>query len=241
MSKEMAAPQVASREEWLAQRLRLLDHEKEATKHSDRVSAERRRLPMVKLEKEYTFEGPNGKASLEDLFEGQKQLIVYHFMFGPDWKKGCVGCTGYVDAIADLSLLNERNTNFVLVSRAPSPKLEAYKAEKGWTIPWYSSFGSDFNYDFNVTFDESVQPTQYNYRTKDELDRLGVGYASDGEEHGLSVFFRTDDGIYHTYSTYARGTERLVDSYALLDVTPYGRQEDWEDSPEGWPQKPTYG
>jgi len=214
--QELAHPPIATRDEWLAARKTLLAHEKEVTKHYDRVSAERRRLPMVKLEKTYTFDGPEGKRSLLDLFEGHRQLIVYHFMFDPTWENGCDGCTGFVNELADLSMLPARDTQFVLISRAPLEKLQAYKARKGWDRPWYSSFGSDFNYDFQVTTDT-------------------------GETHGLSVFFRIDDDVFHTYSTYNRGTESLTDSYRLLDVTPYGRQEDWEDSPSGWPQHPTYG
>jgi len=214
--QEIAHPPIATRDEWLTARKTLLAHEKEVTKHYDRVSAERRRLPMVKLDKTYTFDGSEGKRSLLDLFDGHHQLIVYHFMFDPAWENGCDGCTGFVNALADLSMLPARDTQFVLISRAPLEKLQAYKTRKGWDRPWYSSFGSDFNYDFQVTTDT-------------------------GETHGLSVFFRIDDDIYHTYSTYNRGTESLTDSYRLLDVTPYGRQEDWEDSPAGWPQHPTYG
>ena len=210
------SPKVVAEGDWLTQRKALLEQEKELTRQLDRVNAARRRLPMVKLGKAYTFEGPNGKATLLDLFEGRRQLIVYHFMFDPAWEKGCPGCTGYVDALGDLSMLGKRDTSFVLISRAPLAKLEAYKKAKGWNRPWYSSFGSDFNSDFHVTDDK-------------------------GEKHGLSVFFRIDRNIFHTYSTYQRGTESLTDSYALLDRTPYGRQEDFEDSPPGWPQKPTYG
>ena len=214
--QEIAHPPIATRDAWQAARKTLLAHEKELTKHYDRVSAERRRLPMVKLEKTYTFDGPEGKRSLLDLFDGHHQLIVYHFMFDPAWENGCDGCTGFVNELADLSMLSARDTQFVLISRAPLEKLQAYKTRKGWDRPWYSSFGSDFNYDFQVTTDT-------------------------GETHGLSVFFRIDDDIFHTYSTYNRGTESLTDSYRLLDMTPYGRQEDWEDSPAGWPQHPTYG
>jgi predicted dithiol-disulfide oxidoreductase (DUF899 family) len=214
--QETAHPPIVTRDAWLAARKTLLTHEKELTKHYDRVSAERRRLPMVKLEKTYMFDGPEGKRSLYDLFDGHHQLIVYHFMFDPAWDNGCDGCTGYVNELADLSMLPARDTQFVLISRAPLEKLQAYKTRKGWDRLWYSSFGSDFNYDFQVTTDT-------------------------GETHGLSVFFRIDDDIFHTYSTYNRGTESLTDSYRLLDMTPYGRQEDWEDSPSGWPQHPTYG
>ena len=234
-------PPVVSEAEWLARRKALLSEEKELTKHLDRVNADRRRLPMVKIEKTYTFEGPSGKKSLLDLFEGKRQLVVYHFMFDPAWEKGCPGCTGYVEALGDLSMLGKRDTNFVLISRAPLAKLEAFKKLKGWDRPWYSSFGSDFNYDFHVTLDESVRPVEYDYRSKAEMEALKVPNPTKGEEHGLSVFFRIDDDVFHTYSTYARGTESLTDAYALLDRTPYGRQEDFEDSPAGWPQKPTYG
>ena len=241
MTNTVAHPQIVSRDEWLSERKKLLAHEKELTRQADRINAQRRRLPMVKIEKDYVFEGPGGKQALKDLFDGRTQLIVYHFMFDPAWDKGCSGCTGYVDAIGDLSMLSQRHTTFVLVSRAPIAKLDAYKAEKGWNIPWFSSFGSDFNYDFHVTLDENVMPVEYNYRDKAEMEAKKVPNPSKGEEHGLSVFFRLGDDVFHTYSTYARGTESLTDAYRLLDMTPYGRQEDFEDSPAGWPQKPTYG
>jgi predicted dithiol-disulfide oxidoreductase (DUF899 family) len=238
----IAHPRILSREEWLAERKTLLAHEKDLTKHYDRVNAERRRLPMVKVEKDYGFDGPKGKQNLKDLFDGRRQLIVYHFMFDPSWDKGCSGCTGFVDALGDLSLLNKRDTTFVVVSRAPLAKLDAYKAQKGWSITWFSSFGSDFNYDFHVTLDPKVAPAEYNYRNKTEMEAaVGHTVLMEGEEHGLSVFFRIDDDVFHTYSVYARGTESLTDSYRLLDTTPYGRQQDFEDSPPGWPQTPTYG
>lgn len=230
-----------SRDEWLLERKKLLAHEKELTKRRDRVNAERRRLPMVRIEKDYVFDGPSGKVSLLDLFDGRRQLIVYHFMFGPEWDEGCSGCTGYVDALGDLSMLHDRDTAFVLVSRAPLAKLEAYRARKGWSLPWVSSYGSDFNYDFHVTLDENVAPVEYNYRDKAQMVARNGPNVVEGEEHGLSVFFRAGGDVFHTYSAYARGTESLTDAYSLLDTTPYGRQEDWEDSPAGWPQKPTYG
>jgi predicted dithiol-disulfide oxidoreductase (DUF899 family) len=243
----MATPAVShtgivSREQWLIERKKLLAHEKELTKHYDLVNAERRRLPMVKVEKDYAFDGPHGKQNLKDLFDGRRQLIVYHFMFDPAWDKGCSGCTGFVNALGDLSLLNKQDTTFVVVSRAPLAKLEAYKALKGWGIAWYSSFGSDFNYDFHVTLDPKVAPAEYNYRTKEEMEAaVGHSVLLEGEEHGLSVLFRMGDDVFHTYSTFARGCESLTDSYRLLDTTPYGRQQEFEDSPSGWPQKPTYG
>ncbi len=238
---ETAHPPIVSKEEWLTARKEHLEKEKALTKQADQLHAERRRLPMVKIEKDYFFDGPTGKRSLSDLFEEQPQLIVYHFMFDPEWEKGCPGCTGFVDALGDLSLLGERNTSFVLISRAPLPKLKAYKTEKEWDWPWYSSFDSDFNYDFHATIDEDIAPLEYNYRSKAELEAKGQHYATKGEQHGLSVFFRDGDDLFHTYSTYARGVENLTNAYTLLETTPYGRQEDWEDSPEGWPQKPTYG
>ena len=234
-------PPIVSRDQWLGERKKLLAHEKELTGQYDRVNAERRRLPMVKIEKDYIFDGPNGKTSLKDLFEGRRQLVVYHFMFDPAWEKGCPGCTRYVNAIGDLSMLNDCDTTFVLVSRAPLAKLGAYRAQKGWSLPWFSSFGSDFNYDFHVTNDEKVTPVEYNYRNKAELEAKNGPNAIEGEEHGLSVFFRLGDEVFHTYSAYARGTEPLTDARALLDMTPYGRQQDFEDSPPGWPQQPTYG
>jgi predicted dithiol-disulfide oxidoreductase (DUF899 family) len=158
------------------------------------------------------------------------------------WEKGCPGSTGYIDAIGDLSMLPERDTTFVVISRAPLAKLEAYKKLKGWDIRWHSSFGSDFNYDFHVTLDAKKAPREYNYGGKKELEaRDAEPYFRKGEQHGLSAFFRLGDEVFHTYSTYARGTENLTNAYTLLDTTPYGRQEDFEDSPPGWPQKPTYG
>jgi len=238
-----AHPAIVTSEEWLNLRKKLLAEEKEFTRRRDRLSAERRRLPMVRVEKEYAFDAPAGKKNLFDLFEGARQLLVYHFMFDPKWDEGCSGCTGFVDALGDLSLLGERDTAFVLISRAPLAKLQAYQERRGWGHrTWVSSYGSDFNYDFHVTLDESVAPVVYNYRDEAERKARGEGHTPEGESHGLSVFFQTGDGdVFHTYSTFARGVESATDAYSLLDMTPYGRQEDWEDSPAGWPQRPTYG
>jgi predicted dithiol-disulfide oxidoreductase (DUF899 family) len=230
---EIPHPPIASEDQWLEERKKLLAQEKELTRLKDRVNAARRRLPMVKVTKHYTFEGPEGKVTLLDLFQGKRQLIVHHFMFGPDWEAGCPGCTGHVNAIGDLSSLGERDTRYVIVSRAPLEKLEAYKKLKGWEYPWYSSGNSDFNFDYNVSFQNGVKDAIYNYAPR--------GREDDGEGPGMSVFFRIGDEVYHTYSVYARGLEAITDSYDFLDLTPYGRQEDFEDSPEGWPQKPTYG
>jgi predicted dithiol-disulfide oxidoreductase (DUF899 family) len=241
IQQELAHPRIASYNEWLELRKELLEEEKELTHHKDRVNAKRRRLPMVEVEKEYVFEGPDGARSLLDLFENKKQLIVHHFMFHPEWERGCSGCTGHVDGLGDISNLDRLDTRYVAVSRAPYPKLEAFKRLKNWNIPWYSSFGSDFNYDYHVTLDENVAPVEYNYRSKAEMLARNSPNPVEGEEHGFSVFFRIEDKVFHTYSTYARGAEEVFDTLGLLDITPYGRQEDFEDSPEGWPQRPTYG
>lgn len=229
-------PTIAPRDAWLDQRKRLLEQEKDLTHRKDAVNARRRRLPMVALDKNYVFQGPDGEIRLLDLFAGRRQLIVYHFMFDPEWDKGCMGCTGFVQALGDLSMLGERDTSFALISRAPLAKLLAQKQRMGWTLPWVSSHGSDFNYDFHVTLDASVAPVEYNY-----VPGPPEPHILSGEAHGISVFFRLDDRVFHTYSAYARGVESLTDAYSLLDLTPFGRQEDFEDSPEGWPQRPTYG
>jgi predicted dithiol-disulfide oxidoreductase (DUF899 family) len=239
-ANEVKLPPIVSQEAWLEARKALLEKEKELTRARDALNAERRRLPMVKIEKDYLFDGPAGKVGLLELFEGRRQLIVYHFMFDPAWKKGCAGCTGFVNDLGNLSLLHDRDTSFVLVSRAPLEKLQHYKTEQGWHWPWVSSYESDFNYDFHATLDEAIAPVVYNYRDRHELEQRDHTVPK-GEAHGLSVFFRHERDIFHTYSAYARGCESLSDAYSLLDVTPYGRQEDWEDSPEGWPQRPTYG
>jgi predicted dithiol-disulfide oxidoreductase (DUF899 family) len=214
---QTALPPIVSREEWQAARDALLIKEKAHTRAKDVISAERRRLPMVEVDASYRFDGANGEVSLLDLFEGRQQLIIQHFMFHPDWEKGCPGCTGSVNDIGTVAPLHEADVTFALVSRAPRAKLEPYRKEHGWDFPWYSSFGSTFNKDFNVTGDE------------------------DNEIPGLSSFLRDGDRVFHTYFTTGRGVEPVLVSYGFLDMTAYGRQEDWEDSPAGWPQKPTYG
>lgn len=234
-------PPVASRDEWTVKRKELLPLEKAHTHEYDRINALRRRLPMVLVEKDYVFDGVNGATTLAELFDGRRQLIVYHFMFEPDWERGCPGCTGLIDAMGNLSMLNERNTSFAVISRAPLAKLQAYKQEHGWDINWLSSGDGDFNYDFHVTHDTSRAPMEYNYLSQEEWEAKNHRAMPPGDAPGLSVFFSMDGRIYHTYSAFARGLESLTDAYRLLDITPYGRQEDFEDSPEGWPQKPTYG
>lgn len=231
-SKTPPHPPIASRKKWLSARKKLLRQEKRVTREHDRVSAARRRLPMVPVGKDYMFETLQGPRNLGQLFEGRRQLIVYHFMFDPKWTKGCPGCTGFVNALGDLSMLAERDTTFVLISRAPLAKLRAYQRKMDWKErTWVSSGGTDFNYDFHVTLDPRIAPVEYNFKPMRHT----------GEAHGLSVFFRMGRDVFHTYSTYARGVESVVDAYALLDRTPYGRQQDWENSPRGWPQQPTYG
>jgi len=237
MEAAMSLPEVVSREEWLVARKNLLAQEKEMTRKRDALNADRRRLPMVRIDKEYFFEGRDGTTSLPDLFDGCSQLIVQHVMYGPDWEKACPGCTASLDELAPARLkhLKSRDTAFVGISRAPYSKINSYATERGWSFPWYSSFGSEFNYDFGVTFDQSRGYVQYNYR--DIPERVGSDPAPAGDESGevpgFSSFLRVGDDVFHTYSTYARGTE-MVDggTYYLLDMTALGRQEEWEE-PKG--------
>jgi len=232
----MGLPEVVSREEWLVARKQLLAKEKELTRTRDALNTQRRLLPMVKIDKEYLFEGGGAKHTLLDLFEGHRQLIVQHFMFDPEWDDGCPSCTAASDEISQglLDHLHARDTALVVVSRAPIAKIDDYKESRGWTFPWYSSFGSDFNYDFNVTIDSSVAPVMWNFRTLDELSEHGLGWMAEGssEQPGYSMFVRDGDDVFHTYSTYARGAEMLGGSYYFLDLTALGRQEDWEE-PKG--------
>jgi predicted dithiol-disulfide oxidoreductase (DUF899 family) len=232
----MSLPRVASEQEWVDAREELLVEEKAMTKARDRLNAKRRELPMVQVDKEYVFEGPDGKATLLDLFEGRRQLIVVHFMFDPSWEDGCPSCTAGADEVSQglMDHLHTRDTSLAYVSRAPIEKIERYKAKRGWTFPWYSSYDSDFNYDFHVTLDESVTPIEYNFRTKAEHAERGVDFDSDesSEAPGRSHFLRDGDTIFHTYSVYARGLESIGGSYYLLDETALGRQEEWEE-PKG--------
>jgi predicted dithiol-disulfide oxidoreductase (DUF899 family) len=218
-------PKVASREEWLVARRRLLAMEKEAAKARDALNAERRALPMVEVDRPYRFHGPKGDVHLPDLFEGRRQLIVYHFMFDPEWERGCHRCTAMVDDFGDLSHLHARDTTLAVVSRAPLDKIEAYRRERGWDVPWYSSHGSDFNYDFHVTMDESVMPVEYNYRSKEAHLQAGMPWFTEGEQPGVSVFLRDGERIFHTYSAYSRGLDKLAFTRNWLDLTPLGRQD----------------
>jgi len=222
----MDDPRVVSRAEWLAARRELLAREKEFTRQRDALNTERRKLPMVEIDKEYRFRGADGQASLLDLFGGRSQLLIYHFMFDPDWEQGCESCSFLADGIGHLAHLHARDTTLAMVSRAPLPKLEAFRQRMSWTVPWYSCFGSDFNYDFHVTLDPAVAPVEYNYRDLDELGPDWHGWT--GEMHGISAFLRRGDRIFHTYSSYARGTDMVNCTYQWLDQTARGRQEDWE-------------
>jgi predicted dithiol-disulfide oxidoreductase (DUF899 family) len=232
----MSLPRVVSRSEWLEARRALLEDEKAMTRARDALNIRRRQLPMVRIEKPYVFDAPSGPVGLLDLFEGRRQLIVRHFMFDPSWDDGCPSCTAGSDEISDglLDHLHSRETSFAAVSRAPLAKIEDYRARRGWTFPWVSSYGSDFNYDFHVTLDPAVAPVEFNYRTMPELEAAGQGWLGDGssEQPGHSMFLREGDEVFHTYSMFARGAEMLGGSYYFLDLTALGRQEDWEE-PKG--------
>ena len=233
----MRLPRIATRDEWLTARKALLAKEKELTRQRDALNAERRNLPMVEIEKDYTFEGPDGTVHLIDLFEGRRQLIVYHFMFHPEWEDGCPSCSAGTDELSPgfFEHLHIRDTSYAMVSRAPLAKLQRWKAKKGWDVPWYSSAGTDFNYDFGVTIDESVTPGQYNYRTKAEYEAMGSDffeYDQPFDMPGRSCFLQVDGRVFHTYSQYARGLESTGGSYYFLDLTALGRQEEREE-PKG--------
>lgn len=218
---DQPAPPVVSQAEWRAASDALLAKEKALTRARDALAAERRRLPMMKIDKPYVFEGLEGEVSLLDLFEGRSQLLLYHFMFAPGvhgWPSaGCPGCSMFVDNIGQFTTphLHAGDISLALVSRAPLANLQAYRQRMEWTHRWVSSEHNSFNSDFGMTTDE-------------------------GENHGLSVFLRRGDEIFRTYFTSRRGSEGVGGMWGFLDATPYGRQESWEESPEGWPQSPPY-
>jgi predicted dithiol-disulfide oxidoreductase (DUF899 family) len=218
-SSSKPLPPVVSAAEWQTLHEQHMAKEKAMTRARDALAAERRRLPMTRIEKDYVFEGLSGRVRLADLFEGRDQLLLYHFMFAPTvdgWPDaGCPGCSFFLDQVGHLSHLHARGVTFAAVSLAPLANIERYRQRMGWTVPLYSSAGSDFNKDFQITQDE-------------------------GEHHGLSVFLRDGTEIYRTYFTTARGVESLGSTWTFLDLLPYGRQETWEDSPAGWPQTPPY-
>ena len=217
----MEPQKIVSRDEWLVARKAHLAKEKELIRLRDQVSAERRELPWVKIEKNYVFDGPKGKETLADLFDGRSQLIVHHFMFGPEWKEGCVGCSFLADNIdGALVHLEHHDVTYVAVSRAPLPEIEAFKKRMGWGFKWVSSDGSEFNYDFHVSFtkdDLAKGKVFYNYEMRDLQSE---------EMSGRSVFYKDANGdIFHTYSSYARGGDMFLGTYAFLDLTPKGRNE----------------
>ena len=205
----MSLPEIVSRDEWLAARTALLEQEKELTRRRDALSAERRQLPMVEITKDYRFTGPQGEVGLADLFEGRRQLIVYHFMFDPEWEDGCPSCSAGVDEMSRglLDHLHTRDTTLAYVSRAPLEKLERWKAKKGWDFPWYSSHGSDFNYDFGVTIDDAQGLARTTTTARRRRAAAG-GERAALRDAGPSVFLRVDDRVFHTYSPYARGPSR---------------------------------
>ncbi|MEV4126778.1 DUF899 domain-containing protein [Nocardia sp. NPDC049707] len=208
-------PPVVDRDTWEDARSVLLQQEKALTRMKDAVSAARRRMPMVEVSGDYLFADTNRRYTLRDLFEGRPQLIVQHFMFAPDWEQGCDGCSMMAEHIGPLSHLHARRTSFVLTSRAPVAKLHAFRDRMGWSLPWYSTVGEAFNIDFGATVDGQ-------------------------ERQAISVFLQRDGRIFHTWSTHARGEEPFMAVFDLLDLTPLGRQETWENSPPGYPQEQTY-
>jgi len=214
---------IVSRDEWLAARKQHLIKEKELTRLRDQLSAERRELPWVKVEKPYVFDGPDGKETLADLFAGRSQLIVYHFMFAPGWEEGCRSCSFLADHIdGSVMHLAHRDVTLLAVSRAPLPQLAAFKKRMGWRFKWVSSYGNDFNSDYHVSFtkdDIAKGQTYYNYEVR--------ASPSEGEAPGTSVFYQDETGnIFHTYSSYARGGDMLIGAYNYLDLVPKGRDED---------------
>lgn len=224
----MNVPKIVSQAEWLTARKALLAKEKAFTHERDALSAARRDLPAVKVEKPYAFQGPDGTQTLADLFAGKRQLVTYHFMFDPSWSEGCKSCSLIADHVGGmLPHLAARDTSFAAISRAPLPKLLAFQKRMGWTFPWFSSAETDFNYDFRVSFrpaDSADGKANYNF---------GTAKFSQSEAPGLSVFLREEGtrGVLHTYSTYGRGLDLLIGAYNYLDLTPLGRQE--KDLPYG--------
>jgi predicted dithiol-disulfide oxidoreductase (DUF899 family) len=236
----MELPKIGSQKEWLAARLELLAKEKELSRAQAALAAERRALPMVEITKDYVFTGPGGQARLADLFEGCSQLIIYHFMWLHPIGQGCPSCSFSADNMPDpVHLNNGADTTLALVSRAPFEAIERFRKRMGWTLPWYSSDGSDFNYDFHVSFNEAIAPVEYNYKDQQTLQQEGQPQGTapaDSDAHGLSVFVRDGDRVFHTYSTYAAGADVVLSTYRLLDLTPSGRQRYVTE----WPWHDTY-
>jgi predicted dithiol-disulfide oxidoreductase (DUF899 family) len=220
---EMDLPEVVSAGDWEAAQNELRAKEKELTRRSDELAAERRRLPRTKVEREYEFEGPQGKVALPDLFEGRRQLVLYHFMFGPNQEEGCGGCCMFIDQVGHPAHLHARDVTFAITSRAPFAKLEPFRQRLGWDHPWYSWGGGSFGVDFGTSPPEPKE-----------------GVYQDGEGFGLSVFLLDQGDVYRTYFTKSRGVEAIGPIWSFLDRAPLGRQETWEDSPAGYPQDEPY-
>ena len=222
----MTAHRTATRDEWLAERLELLAAEKELTRHSDAVAAKRRELPWVRVDADYRFDTEHGSATLAELFDGRSQLIVYHFMYGPDWDEGCPSCSSVADGFDETEVhLRNHDVAFTAVSRAPLDKLLAYRTRMGWHFPWASSAGSNFNFDFGVSFTEESVATRssYNFRPLEDGQRDPANLPS--ELPGMSVFAMQDGAVFHTYSAYARGLDGLWNMWQWLDRAPLGRNE----------------
>lgn len=225
-----AAHPVVAQDRWLSARLSLLDHEKELTRLRDQIARERRALPWLQVKKRYVFDTPEGPRALPELFDGRHQLLVQHFMLGPDWEQGCPSCSFMSDHLGGMELhLKHRDTTLLVVSRAPLAQIERFRRRMGWEFKWVSAFGSDFNQDFGVSFTPAQVASgevPYNYTTQ--------AFPAD-EAPGISVFFKDDVGtVFHTYSTYGRGVEVMMGTYDLLDLTPKGRDERNPDWPMDW-------
>jgi predicted dithiol-disulfide oxidoreductase (DUF899 family) len=225
----MSLPQAVTREQWLTARMEVHAREQELARLHDALNADRRRLPMVRIEKQYAFDGPAGPVTLPALFDGCHQLIIRHFMFDPSWDTGCPSCAVSVDEICGgmLAQLRERDTAFAMVSLAPLAKITSYRRRKGWDIPWYSSYGTDFNYDFHVTLDETRAPVLYDYQSKAEILAADPGNELVSAEiavevPGISCFLRSGESVFHTYSTYNRGTEEVSAVRSYLELTALG-------------------
>jgi predicted dithiol-disulfide oxidoreductase (DUF899 family) len=226
---EKTGAKIVSHAEWLGTSKQFLAKEKELTHLRDELARLRRELPMEKVEKNYVFDGPSGKVSLTDLFEGRSQLIVYHFMFGPGWKEGCPSCSFIADQFDSIRLhMQQRDTNLVAVSRATWPEIDGFKKRMGWKFPWVSSSGTDFNYDYKVSFNKDDIETGkaiYNYETSSFPSEEGPG---------ASVFYKQNGEIFHTYSTYGRGLDMMLNAYNFIDLTPKGRNEEGLPWPMAW-------
>jgi predicted dithiol-disulfide oxidoreductase (DUF899 family) len=211
---------IATREEWLDARRRLLEREKELTRLHDEIARERRTLPWVPVTEDYRFDAPSGEATLADLFSGRSQLLVYHFMMGPEWEEGCPSCSFWADNFDGVGVhLAHRDVSLVAISRAPIARIDAYKRRMGWSFPWYSSAKSRFNFDFNVSFTPEQQANGGTYN-------FGPAERPGEESPGLSAFVKEDGAVYHTYSAYARGLDIFNGAYQLLDMAPRGRNEE---------------